>query len=98
MADETPEIEIPDLEEIEGSDCLVPPTAIRPSEAARITALMESSGDSVSMGDIAPLLELIEEKYLADEAKYQELFAEKGLEGIVNLVAAWTGDLVASKR
>lgn len=95
MADD--KIEIRNLEDIEGSECLVPPSSLRPSEAARVAALAQGLEDE-SFEAIIPMLELVEEKYVADEKAYQDLYAETGLAGVIELVVAWLGELVAAQR
>lgn len=85
------------FEEIYGHEALVDPAVLRPSEAARFSVVASKvSGDDLE--GIVPLLEAIEEKYVVDADLYQKVYRENGLEGIIELVVAWLGELVAAKH
>lgn len=90
------EVEVP-FEEMEGHECFVQPSQIRPSEAARLALFADKSEENEAQA-VVDLLDVIEQKYVADSDHYQRIFVEKGLEGVISLVMAWLGELVASKH
>lgn len=91
------------LDEIEGSECLVSPARLRPSEATRVVSVFYDmvggmDGDEIDFQSMAPVLDMVEDKYLADADLYQSIYAERGLTAILELVAAWAGEMVAAKH
>lgn len=93
---ENEDVEVP-FEEMEGHEVFVQPSMIRPSEAARLALFADKSEENEAAA-VVDLLDMIETKYVIDSDGYQRVFVEKGLEGIISLVMAWLGELVASKH
>lgn len=100
MADNTVDArEIQAFEDIDGHECLVDPRALRPSEAVKVAGLLKiQEGEEFSFDQVGPLVEIVEERYLADEGAYQEIFRSRGLTGVIELVVAWVGELVGATR
>lgn len=96
FAAENEDVEVP-FEEMEGHEVFVQPSMIRPSEAARLALFADKSEENEAAA-VVDLLDMIETKYVIDPDGYQRVFVEKGLEGIISLVMAWLGELVASKH
>ena len=103
MADKKDE-KLPEFSTLEGHEILVPPHALRPSARMRLTAalepLMDGGAKTVNLMSImADVMEVLEGgRYIRDEEAWDRFYDDAGIENVVNLVMAYSGEAAGAKN
>ena len=103
MADKKVE-KLPEFSTLAGHEILVPPHALRPSMRMRLTSvlepLMSDGAESTNLISLmADVMEVLEGGgYIRDDEAWNRFYDEAGLEDVVNLVMAYSGEAAGAKN
>ena len=103
MADKKAD-KLPEFSTLDGHEILVPPHALRPSARMRLTSalepLMGDGAESASlMVVLADIMEVLEGGgYIRDDEAWSRFYDDAGLENVVNLVMAYSGEAAGAKN
>lgn len=103
MSDEKAE-KLPEFSTLDGHEILVPPHALRPSARMRLTSVLEPlTGDGAESTNLislmADVMEVLEGGgYIRDDEAWNRFYDEAGLEDVVNLVMAYSGEAAGAKN
>lgn len=103
MAEKKPQ-KLPPLEEVEGHDLLLHPSALRPSKRMRLMSAVEpvingKVGEDDMITIMADIMETMEDSGIVkDMNAWSDFFDKAGLEDVVNLVLAYVGEASGAKN
>lgn len=103
MADKKAD-KLPEFSTLDGHEILVPPHALRPSARMRLTSVLEplmgDGADSTNLISLmADVMEVLEGGgYIRDDEAWDRFYDEAGLEDVVNLVMAYSGEAAGAKN
>lgn len=103
MADKKAD-KLPEFSTLDGHEILVPPHALRPSARMRLTSVLEPlMGDGTESTNLislmADVMEVIEGGgYIRDDEAWDRFYDDAGLEDVVNLVMAYSGEAAGAKN
>lgn len=103
MADKKAD-KLPEFSTLDGHEILVPPHALRPSARMRLTSVLEPlMGDGAESTNLislmADVMEVIEGGgYIRDDEAWDRFYDDAGLEDVVNLVMAYSGEAAGAKN
>lgn len=103
MADKKAD-KLPEFSTLDGHEILVPPHALRPSARMRLTSALEPlMGDGTESTNIismmADVMEVLEGGgYIRDDEAWDRFYDDAGLEDVVNLVMAYSGEAAGAKN
>lgn len=95
---------LPEFSTLDGHEILMPPHALRPSMRMRLTSALEPlMGDGAESANLmvvlADIMEVLEGGgYIRDEEAWSRFYDEAGLENVVNLVMAYSGEAAGAKN
>ena len=98
---DAPKVAEEDFTSLEGHDLLRDPSAIRPSEALRLSTIIAAAQDddgSMDVGKFADVVAYIEDTYVINVDDWQALYRRLGLAHMTSLVASWVGEMLAGGR
>lgn len=103
MADKKAD-KLPEFSTLDGHEILVPPHALRPSARMRLTSALEPlMGDGAESTNLislmADVMEVLEGGgYIRDDEAWDRFYDDAGLEDVVNLVMAYSGESAGAKN
>ena len=103
MADKKDD-KLPEFSTLDGHEILVPPHALRPSARMRLTSVLEPlMGDGAESTNLislmADVMEVLEGGgYIRDDEAWDRFYDDAGLEDVVNLVMAYSGEAAGAKN
>lgn len=103
MADKKAD-KLPEFSTLDGHEILVPPHALRPSARMRLTSVLEplmgDGADSTNLISLmADVMEVLEGGgYIRDDEAWDRFYDDAGLEDVVNLVMAYSGEAAGAKN
>lgn len=103
MADKKTD-KLPEFSTLDGHEILVPPHALRPSARMRLTSVLEPlMGDGAASTNLislmADVMEVLEGGgYIRDDEAWDRFYDDAGLEDVVNLVMAYSGEAAGAKN
>lgn len=103
MADKKAD-KLPEFSTLDGHEILVPPHALRPSARMRLTSVLEPlMGDGAESTNLislmADVMEVLEGGgYIRDDEAWGRFYDDAGLEDVVNLVMAYSGEAAGAKN
>lgn len=103
MADKKAD-KLPEFSTLDGHEILVPPHALRPSARMRLTSALEPlMGDGTESTNLismmADVMEVLEGGgYIRDDEAWDRFYDDAGLEDVVNLVMAYSGEAAGAKN
>lgn len=103
MADKKAD-KLPEFSTLDGHEILVPPHALRPSARMRLTSVLEPlMGDGAESANLislmADVMEVLEGGgYIRDDEAWDRFYDDAGLEDVVNLVMAYSGEAAGAKN
>lgn len=103
MADKKAD-KLPEFSTLDGHEILVPPHALRPSARMRLTSALEPlMGDGAESTNLislmADVMEVLEGGgYIRDDEAWDRFYDDAGLEDVVNLVMAYSGEAAGAKN
>lgn len=103
MADKKAD-KLPEFSTLDGHEILVPPHALRPSARMRLTSALEPlMGDGAESANLmvvlADIMEVLEGGgYIRDDEAWSSFYDDAGLENVVNLVMAYSGEAAGAKN
>ena len=103
MADKKAD-KLPEFSTLDGHEILVPPHALRPSARMRLTSVLEPlMGDGSESTNLislmADVMEVLEGGgYIRDDEAWDRFYDDAGLEDVVNLVMAYSGEAAGAKN
>lgn len=103
MADKKAD-KLPEFSTLDGHEILVPPHALRPSARMRLTSVLEPlMGDGTESTNLislmADVMEVLEGGgYIRDDEAWDRFYDDAGLEDVVNLVMAYSGEAAGAKN
>lgn len=103
MADKKAD-KLPEFSTLDGHEILVPPHALRPSVRMRLTSALEPlMGDGAESTNLislmADVMEVLEGGgYIRDDEAWDRFYDDAGLEDVVNLVMAYSGEAAGAKN
>lgn len=103
MADKKAD-KLPEFSTLDGHEILVPPHALRPSARMRLTSVLEPlMGDGAESTNLislmADVMEVLEGGgYIRDDEAWDRFYDDAGLEDVVNLVMAYSGEAAGAKN
>ena len=103
MADKKAD-KLPEFSTLDGHEILVPPHALRPSARMRLTSVLEPlMGDGAESTNLislmADVMEVLEGGgYIRDDEAWDRFYEDAGLEDVVNLVMAYSGEAAGAKN
>lgn len=103
MADKKAD-KLPEFSTLDGHEILVPPHALRPSARMRLTSALEPlMGDGAESANLmvvlADIMEVLEGGgYIRDDEAWSRFYDDAGLENVVNLVMAYSGEAAGAKN
>jgi hypothetical protein len=95
---------LPEFSTLDGHEILVPPHALRPSARMRLTSVLEPlMGDGAESTNLislmADVMEVLEGGgYIRDDEAWDRFYDDAGLEDVVNLVMAYSGEAAGAKN
>jgi len=95
---------LPEFSTLDGHEILVPPHALRPSARMRLTSVLEplmgDGADSTNLISLmADVMEVLEGGgYIRDDEAWDRFYDDAGLEDVVNLVMAYSGEAAGAKN
>jgi hypothetical protein len=95
---------LPEFSTLDGHEILVPPHALRPSARMRLTSVLEPlMGDGAESTNLislmADVMEVLEGGgYIRDDEAWDRFYEDAGLEDVVNLVMAYSGEAAGAKN
>jgi hypothetical protein len=95
---------LPEFSTLDGHEILVPPHALRPSARMRLTSALEPlMGDGTESTNLislmADVMEVLEGGgYIRDDEAWDRFYDDAGLEDVVNLVMAYSGEAAGAKN
>lgn len=103
MADKKAD-KLPEFSTLDGHEILVPPHALRPSARMRLASALEPlMGDGAESTNLislmADVMEVLEGGgYIRDDEAWDRFYDDAGLEDVVNLVMAYSGEAAGAKN